>query len=45
LSFGYKHRFDAASTTEFLPQLSPATPNWGTGVIPLPPSRRRNYGF
>jgi len=45
ISAGGVVRFDAASTTEFLPQLSPATPNWGSGVIPLPPSRRRNYGF
>ena len=42
---GYEIRFDAASETEFLPQLSPATPNWGSGVITLPPLRRRNYGF
>ena len=38
-------RFDAASATEFVPQLSPATPNFGSGVIVLPPSRHKNYGF
>ena len=38
-------RFDAASETEFLPELCPSTPNWGSGVITLPPLRRRNYGF
>jgi len=45
VSAGGVLRFDAASATEFVPTLSPAAVNWGTGVIPLPPSRLRNYGF
>jgi hypothetical protein len=45
ISAGGVVRFDAVSETEFVPELSPATPNWGNGVIPPPPSRRRNYGF
>lgn len=45
ISAGGVVRFEAESETEFVPELSPATHNWGSGVMPLPPSRRRNYGF
>ena len=45
ISAGGVIRFDASSETKFVPELSPATPNFGSGVIVLPPSRRRNYGF
>jgi len=45
ISAGGVLHFDASSETKFVPELSPATPNWGSGVMPLPPSRRRNYGF
>jgi hypothetical protein len=45
ISAGGVVRFDAASATEFVAQINPSTPNWGSGVIPPPPSRRRDYGF